>query len=93
MSRFSLYEDEIRPSPWQHTWREFKSSHVALVGSAILLLFVFFAFFAPLVTPYDPLFQNTESILVRQKGVFVFAIILSLTMVEKDSRNLRKKEA
>ena len=64
MSRFSLYEDEIRPSPWQHTWREFKSSHVALVGLAILLLFVFFAFFAPLVTPYDPLFQNTESILV-----------------------------
>lgn len=36
---------------------------------------------------------NTESILVRQKGVFVFAIILSLNMVEKDSRSLRKKEA
>ena len=64
MSRFSLYDDEAHPSPWQHTWRAFKSSHIALVGLAVLLLFVFFAFFAPLVAPYNPTYQNTEALLI-----------------------------
>ena len=64
MSRFSLYDDEAHPSPWQHTWRAFKCSHIALVGLAVLLLFVFFAFFAPLVAPYNPTYQNTEALLI-----------------------------
>tara|TARA_Y100001963_G_scaffold27151_1_gene36978 strand:- start:771 stop:1664 length:894 start_codon:yes stop_codon:yes gene_type:complete len=64
VSRFSLYDDEAHPSPWQHTWRAFKSSHIALVGLAVLLLFVFFAFFAPLVAPYNPTYQNTEALLI-----------------------------
>lgn len=64
MSRFSFYDDEAHPSPWQHTWRAFKSSHIALVGLAVLLLFVFFAFFAPLVAPYNPMYQNTEALLI-----------------------------
>ncbi|NVK56074.1 MAG: ABC transporter permease subunit [Alteromonadaceae bacterium] len=64
MSRFSLYDDEAHPSPWQQTWQAFKSSHIALVGLALLMLFVFFAFFAPLVTPYDPNSQNTEALLI-----------------------------
>ena len=64
MSRFSLYDDEAHPSPWQHTWRAFKSSHIALVGLAVLLLFVFFVFFAPLVAPYNPTYQNTEALLI-----------------------------
>ena len=64
MSRFSLYDDEAHPSPWQHTWRAFKSSHIALVGLAVLSLFVFFAFFAPLVAPYNPAYQNTEALLI-----------------------------
>ncbi|MDC8831690.1 ABC transporter permease subunit [Alteromonas gilva] len=64
MSRFSLYDDEAHPSPWQQTWQAFKSSHIALLGLALLMLFVFFAFFAPLVTPYDPNYQNTEALLI-----------------------------
>ena len=35
-----------------------------MVGLAVLLLFVFFAFFAPLVAPYNPAYQNTEALLI-----------------------------
>lgn len=64
MPRFSLYQEEFHPSPWQQTWREFKESHIALLALAILMLFLFFALFAPLVAPYDPLQQNTNAFLI-----------------------------
>jgi cationic peptide transport system permease protein len=59
-----LYQEEFHPSPWRQTWQQFKTSHIALVGMTILALFLFFAFFAPLVAPYDPLLQNTDALLI-----------------------------
>ena len=35
-----------------------------LISGISLLLFVFFAFFAPLVAPYNPTYQNTEALLI-----------------------------
>ena len=64
MSRFNLYEDEHHPSPWQQTWREFKRSHVAIAGVVMLGFFALLALFGPLIAPYDPLAQNTDTTLV-----------------------------
>lgn len=64
MSQFSLYDEEYHPSPWQRTWREFKASHVAFVGLIVLGVFAFFAIFAPVVAPYDPLQQNIDALLI-----------------------------
>lgn len=64
MPQFSLYEEEYHPSPWQRTWREFKSSHIAIVGLFVLLTFFLFAVFAPLIAPFDPVQQNINSLLI-----------------------------
>ena len=47
-----------------HIWLEFKRSHFALIGFAILLLFCAIAILAPLLSPYDPNVQNTNAILL-----------------------------
>ena len=64
MPQFNLYQEEFHPSPIRHIWLEFKRSHFALIGFAILLLFCVIAILAPLIAPYDPNVQNTNAILL-----------------------------
>lgn len=64
MQRHSLYQQELHPSPLGHTWREFKRSHVALLGLWCLLFFVLIAVFGSLFSPYDPILQNTNRLLI-----------------------------
>ena len=64
MSRFDLYSDELHPSPWQQTWREFRRSHVAMAGIVMLGFFTLIAVFGALFAPYDPLLQNTDTTLI-----------------------------
>lgn len=42
-----------RPSRWLLYWRRLRRRPIALVGTAVFILFVFFAVFGPLVAPYD----------------------------------------
>lgn len=69
MPQFSLYEEEFHPSPWQRTWSAFKSSHIAMVGLILLGIFVFFAIFAPFITPYDAIEQNIDGLLIPPSWV------------------------
>lgn len=64
MPQYSLYQEEFYPSPWQQTWQEFKSSHVAVVGFFCLMFFTVLAVFGPLLMPYDPQTQFTNSLLL-----------------------------
>lgn len=64
MAQFNLYDEEFHPSPWQRTWREFKSSHVAFVGLGVFTMFLLFALFAPLLAPFDPVRQNINALLI-----------------------------
>lgn len=43
----------VGQSYWQIAWRRFKHHRVALLGGAVILLFVLLAIFAPYLTPYS----------------------------------------
>ena len=64
MSQFNLYQDEFHPSPWQQTWREFKRSPIAMTGIMVLALFATIALIGPIIAPYDPNMQNTDTIMI-----------------------------
>ncbi|WP_420935327.1 ABC transporter permease subunit [Alteromonas sp. A081] len=64
MPQYSLYEEEFHPSPWQRTWRAFKESHIAMAGAVLLCIFIIFALFAPVLTPYGANEQNIDGLLV-----------------------------
>lgn len=64
MQLFKLYDEEFHPSPTQHTWMEFRRSHIALLGLWCLLFFIILALVGPMLTPYDPNAQNTETLLI-----------------------------
>lgn len=45
-------------SQWVEVWRRFKKSKSALTGFIMLMVLVFAAVFADMISPYDPLLQN-----------------------------------
>lgn len=65
MERFNLYEEEFHPSPIQNIWIEFKRSHFALVGFAVLMVFCIIALLGPMFAPFDPTLQNTNALLLQ----------------------------
>ncbi|MCY7295975.1 ABC transporter permease subunit [Alteromonas sp. a30] len=64
MLKTSLYQEEAPPSPLQQTWLEFSKSHAAFFGLLCMCFFVLVISFGPLITPYSPLEQNTDALLV-----------------------------
>ncbi|AWL11330.1 Putative peptide transport system permease protein [Saliniradius amylolyticus] len=64
MPKFSFYLDEEFPSPFQQTWQELNNNHVALAGIWCLGIFVLLAIIGPLLMPYGPYEQNTNTILL-----------------------------
>lgn len=46
------------------TWQEFKKSHVAFVGLCALISFIVVILVGPFVTPYSPVEQNTDALLI-----------------------------
>lgn len=64
MLKSNLYQDEQFPSPLRQTWFEFKKSHVSFVGLCFLIFILVFILIGPFVTPYSPLTQNTEALLI-----------------------------
>ncbi len=64
MPQFNLYQEEYHPSPLESVWIEFKSSHLAVAGLCILIFFLAITILAPLIAPFDPELQNTNTILL-----------------------------
>lgn len=64
MSRINLYEEEFHPSPLQHTWIEFKRSHIAVLGLWLFLFFLVMVLIGPLIAPFDPLMQNIQALTI-----------------------------
>jgi len=64
VQRFNLYQEEYHPSPLINIWLEFRRSHIALAGFVLLLVFLVITVLAPLIAPFDPYLQNTNTILL-----------------------------
>ncbi len=64
MLKASLYQEEAPPSPLQQTWLEFSKSHTAFFGLFCMCFFVLLITVGPFLTPYSPLEQNTDALLV-----------------------------
>lgn len=64
MRQVDLYNEELMPSPWRHTWITFRANHIALVALILISVVAIFALLAPVLTPHDPLTQNIDSLLV-----------------------------
>ncbi len=64
MQRFDLYQEEYHPSPLQNVWLEFKRSHLAVVGLVFIGIFLLITLLVPLIAPYHPDLQNTNTILL-----------------------------
>lgn len=64
VQRFDLYQEEYHPSPLENVWIEFKRSHLAVVGLIFIVIFLLITIFVPLLAPYDPDMQNTNTLLL-----------------------------
>lgn len=64
MAQSNLYEQEFYPSPLQHTWLEFKKSHLALVGLWMLGAIFTVIIIGALLVPHSPYQQNTDALLL-----------------------------
>lgn len=62
MQRFDLYQEEYHPSPLENVWLEFKRSHLAVFGLAFIMLFLLITVFVPILAPFNPDLQNTNTI-------------------------------
>ena len=64
MPRASLYTEVHYLSPWKRTWKEFRASHVALIGLTIFLTFLSLSVLAPFIVPFSPSLQNIDAVLL-----------------------------
>jgi peptide/nickel transport system permease protein len=48
--------------PWKRSWRRLRRRRGALVGLAVVLIFIAMALFAPLLAPYDPIETSWSAI-------------------------------
>jgi peptide/nickel transport system permease protein len=54
--------DEAVESPMRRAWRRLRRRKGAILGLAVIALFVVFAVFAPLISPFDPAAQSWTSV-------------------------------
>lgn len=66
MSAAEITELALEQDPpsglWRDAWRRLRHNPGAIVGAAVISVFVIVAVFAPLIAPYDPRDQNLEAI-------------------------------
>jgi len=54
--------DASEENPWARGWRRLRRRKGAMVGLAIVVVFVLLAVFAPLVVPYDPIATSWSAV-------------------------------
>ena len=64
MPRISIYQEDGIPSPTVKLWQAFSSNPFALAGLWTVGFLIVIAIFGPLMAPYAPDIQSTESILL-----------------------------
>ncbi|MCC5880132.1 MAG: ABC transporter permease subunit [Idiomarina sp.] len=62
MSNAKLYYEERTPSPLEQVWRQFRHNLWAMTALHVLGLIVLITLFAPLIAPYSPTVQFSDSL-------------------------------
>lgn len=64
MPRNKIYDEHQFPSPFEQTWRDFRSNPIAWTAFCVAMFFVIVALFAPFLVPYSPYQQNPNDMLL-----------------------------
>jgi peptide/nickel transport system permease protein len=67
-----LREEETGEPPWQRALRRLVKRRAAMVGLAIVVLFIVLAAGAPLISPYDPLATNWATVRKAPSAAHLF---------------------
>lgn len=64
MRRDNIYTEEEFPSPLAELWQNFKQSPIVVVGFSCYAFLVLFSIFSPIISPYSPIENNLDHILL-----------------------------
>lgn len=64
MARDKIYTEEEFPSPLVQLWHNFKQSPVVTIGFGCFIFLILLAIFSPLISPYSPIENNLDYILL-----------------------------
>ncbi|GAA5136927.1 ABC transporter permease subunit [Thalassotalea piscium] len=64
MGREKIYQEEEFPTPLLQLWYKFKQTPVVMVGFGCFVFLVTLAIFAPIITPYPPVENHLNDILL-----------------------------
>ncbi|MDO6427987.1 MULTISPECIES: ABC transporter permease subunit [Thalassotalea] len=64
MARDKTYTEEEFPSPLVQLWHNFKQSPAVMIGFGCFIFLVLLAIFSPLISPYSPIENNLDAILL-----------------------------
>ncbi|MBV7315938.1 ABC transporter permease subunit [Shewanella sp. NIFS-20-20] len=64
MPPISIYQEERIPSPRKRVWLAFTANPFSVIGLWAVAILLLIAAFGPLIAPYEPQLQNTQSILL-----------------------------
>ena len=64
MAKDNIYQEEEFPSPMMQLWQNFNQSPVVIIGFSCFIFLTLLAIFAPLITPYSPIENHLDQLLL-----------------------------
>ena len=64
MAKYTIYQEEEFPSPMMQLWQNFNQSPVVVIGFSCFIFITLLAIFAPLITPYNPVENHLDQLLL-----------------------------
>ncbi len=64
MAKDNIYQEEEFPSPMMQLWQNFNQSPVVFIGFSCFIFLSLLAIFSPLISPYDPIENHLEHLLL-----------------------------
>lgn len=64
MAKDNIYQEEEFPSPMMQLWQNFNQSPVVIIGFSCFIFLTLLAIFAPFITPYNPVENHLDQLLL-----------------------------
>ncbi len=74
MDRFKLFINQSKPilEDFKHTIYLWRRTHLAMIGTVMIIVFIMIAILAPLLAPYDPIVHNLDNRLMPPSAEHFF---------------------